>query len=118
MAALLRDGDRGRQRMLTLELEAALRADLAVRRDRLRTLARMGEANLPGVPDALAPYWTSSDPDEQYFSLYYSARCALGPEQRERVRCAVEAASIPPARKAEMLERLARPGSTEPTGDL
>lgn len=118
MTALLQDGDRGRQRMHTLELEAALTADLAVKRDRLRTMVRMGEARLPGVPDALAPYWTSSDPDEQYFSLYYSARCALGADQRARVRTAVENAALPPARKTEMLAQLARPDAPVPTGGL
>lgn len=118
MAALLQDGDRGRQRMHTLQLEAALTADLAVKRDRLRTMVRMGEARLPGVPDALAPYWTSPDPDEQYFSLYYSARCALGADQRARVRTAVERAALPPARKTEMLARLAQPDAPILTGGL
>lgn len=94
MTALTRDGAQGRQRMDTLELKSSMAADLASNRNRIRTIARMGEARLPGTTEALEPYWTSHDPDECYFSLHYAALCARTPEQKARVAAAVQQAPL------------------------
>lgn len=121
MAALARDGEpRSLQRIDELQLERRLTADLAHRHDRIRAMARLGAARLPGTPQVLERYWTSPDPDECYFSLYYSAVCVTDPAQRERVRAAIKAAPFPPGRKAEMLRLLdgAPAAPAEAEGDL
>lgn len=107
MTALTRKGAQGQNQMETLELRKLLAVDLASRRNRIRTMARMGEAHLPGTTEALEPYWTSHDPDECYFSLHYAALCAHTPEQKARVAAAVQHAPLQTRCREKMLEMLA-----------
>ena len=46
---------------------------------RIRAMARLGQDKPAGAADQLEPYWYSKDPDERYFSLYFSSACADGP---------------------------------------
>lgn len=109
MTALTRTGAQGQKRMETLELQKILAADLTSDRNRIRAMARMGEAHLPGTTEALEPYWTSHDSDECYFSLHYAAMCARTPEQKTRVAAAVQRAPLQARRRKEMLAALALP---------
>ena len=43
---------------------------------RIRAMARLGQDKPAGAADQLEPYWYSKDPDERYFSLYFSSACA------------------------------------------
>lgn len=52
---------------------------------RIRATARLGQDKPAGAADQLEPYWYSKDPDERYFSLYFSSACADGPLQKERL---------------------------------
>lgn len=52
---------------------------------RIRAMARLGQDKPAGAADQLEPYWYSKDPDERYFSLYFSSACADGPLQKERL---------------------------------
>ena len=70
---------------------------------RIRATARLGQDKPAGAADQLEPYWYSKDPDERYFSLYFSSACADGPLQKERLRRAVLAAPFCGGRRAEML---------------
>lgn len=73
---------------------------------RIRATARLGQDKPAGAADQLEPYWYSKDPDERYFSLYFSSACADGPLQKERLRRAVLAAPFCGGRRAEMLRTL------------
>lgn len=73
---------------------------------RIRATARLGQDKPAGAADQLDPYWYSKDPDERYFSLYFSSACADGPLQKERLRRAVLAAPFCGGRRAEMLRTL------------
>lgn len=74
--------------------------------NRIRAMARLGQDKPAGAADQLEPYWYSKDPDERYFSLYFSSACADGPLQKERLRRAVLAAPFCGGRRAEMLRTL------------
>lgn len=43
---------------------------------RIRAMVRLGQDKPAGAADQLEPYWYSKDPDERYFSLYFSSACA------------------------------------------
>lgn len=78
---------------------------------RIRAMARLGRDKPAGAADQLEPYWYSKDPDERYFSLYFSSACADGPLQKERLRRAVLAAPFCGGRRAEMLRTLGLPNA-------
>lgn len=76
------------------------------KKSRIRSIAQIGRLGQVDAIKALQPYWNSKDADERYFSLYYSASCAYGPELREPLCLAILAAPFRGARKTEMLRAL------------
>lgn len=78
---------------------------------RIRAMAQLGRDKPAGAADELEPFWFSKDPDERYFSLYFSSACADGSLQKERLRRAVLAAPFSGGRKVEMLRALGLPNT-------
>lgn len=83
-----------------------MRIGLHRRKSRIRTIVQIGQMGLEGTLDALEAYWNSSDLDECYFSLYYSAAIAHNEEQKQRMSQAIIAAPFRSDRKTEMLRAL------------